>query len=91
MQFSEDYFKYMPQSSTGMGAPVPPPPFQQNNNIDSGIFLNLAFLFISHDLPLSYKQEEISYWRNRSAIEVLCGYLLSFCEEENIDDSSEDP
>jgi hypothetical protein len=56
LKFSDDFFKYMPQSVTGM---VPP---QQNNNVDCGMFVILACLFISHGLPLSYKQEEIRYW-----------------------------
>jgi sentrin-specific protease 1 len=88
IKFSEDYFKYMPQSNTGKGVPVPP---QQNNNFDCGIFVILACLFISHGLPLCYKQEEIRYWRNILAIEVLSGSLLPLYEEEIIDDSLEDP
>jgi [histone H4]-lysine20 N-methyltransferase SETD8 len=94
LKFSDDYFKYMPQSVTGM---LPP---QQNNNVDCGMFVILACLFISHGLPLSYKQEEIRYWRIRAAIEVLCGYLFPFQEnvenveddeDELIDDSMDDP
>jgi histone-lysine N-methyltransferase SETD8 len=77
-------FKYLPQSK---GVPVPP---QQNNNFDCGIFVMLACLFISHGLPLCYKQEEIRYWRNRLAIEVLSGSLLPLYEEEIKDDSQED-
>jgi [histone H4]-lysine20 N-methyltransferase SETD8 len=88
MKLSENYFKYLPQSNTGMGVPVPP---QQNNNFDCGIFVILACLFISHGLPLSYKQEEIRYFRNRLAIEVLGGSLFPLYEEEIVDDSLEDP
>jgi hypothetical protein len=47
-------------------------------------------LFVSHGLPLSFKQEEIRCWRNRAAIEVLCGNLFPFYEEENINDTLED-
>jgi histone-lysine N-methyltransferase SETD8 len=83
MKISEE-FKYMPQSK---GLPVPP---QQNNNFDCGIFVMLACLFISHGLPLCYNQEEIAYWRNRIAIEVLSGSLLPLYEEEIKDDSQED-
>jgi histone-lysine N-methyltransferase SETD8 len=85
LTFSDDYFKYVPQSSTGM---VPP---QQNNNVDCGMFVILACLFISHGLPLSYKQEEIRYWRNRAAIEVLFGCLFPFHEDDEIveDDADE--
>jgi hypothetical protein len=50
----------------------------------------LAGLFISHGLPLSFKQEEIRYWRNRAAIEVLCSNRFPFYDEENINDTLED-
>jgi hypothetical protein len=64
--------------------------YSHNKIINLVVVLSLFWLAcLSAIVCLCFKQEEIRYWQNRTAIEVLCGYLFPFYEEI-INDSMED-
>lgn len=54
----------------------PPNVPQQKNGIDCGVFTCVCSDFLADDLPLSYSQENIPYWRNKIACDILRGNIL---------------
>ena len=52
--------------------PVP----EQNNFFDCGVFVCVAADFIQDDLPLTYSQENIPFFRQKIAADIIRGYTL---------------
>lgn len=49
---------------------------QQNNDNDCGVFTIVCADYLSDDLPLTYNQGHIGYWRMKIATDILRGHLL---------------
>ena len=49
---------------------------QQDNGCDCGVFATICADFLSDDLPLDYKQDDIPFFREKIAADILRGRLL---------------
>eukprot|EP00483_Globobulimina_turgida_P009427 UN09446 len=51
---------------------------QQQNGVDCGVFTSKCADWISDDLYPDYSQRDMSYFRERMMIEIICGHTLDF-------------